>query len=178
MKKIIFATLLVCFTLLSQSQNKTGVSEVNKNDLLNLSLPNKTVIVYTFSIKCEPCILHLKNAINLSEQYKIELYILLVEKNGKYSQHAIDYLKQRKKDINIITISDDYGKKNRKSYKKILTQITPKKFKNINDFSKYIVIKNGKIIMVTNYKDNEISDDWRDDTPMIETKITPLLDKK
>ena len=175
MRKILFIVVFTSCTLLIQGQSTKSIIKVNKKELLNLSSNYKTILLYTFSIKCEPCILHLKNAIELSEKYKTDLYILLVEKKGKHNQFAIKYLEQRKKNIKIITIRDKYGRSNRKSYKKFLTEITPKKFKNINDFSKYIVIKNKEVIMVTNYTDNKISDDWKNDLPMLKAKVIPLL---
>ncbi len=172
-KRLILFLSIICF-LSIRSQNNDNVIKVNKNDLLQLSV-NNTVLVYTFSVICEPCILHLKNAIDLSNKYKIDFYVLLIQKNGKLNQPAIEFLKKQKNDIKIITIKDEYSVKNNKSYKRFLKDITPKEFKNISDYSKYIVIKNKKVLMVTNYKDNEISDDWRDDTPMLKEKIIPLL---
>jgi hypothetical protein len=148
--------------------------KIDKQSLLELST-NKTILCYTFSLACQPCILHLKNAIKLSEDYNKELYILLFNKTGKYKRYAIEYLTQIKKDIPILTIDDSYGKSNRKSYKKFLTDITPKSFKNIPDFSKYIVLKNKKVLMITNYKDSEINPDWKDDMPMLKQKVIPLL---
>ncbi len=54
-----------------------------------------------------------------------------------------------------MSLKNIYGKKQRKRYKNFLTEITPKKFKNINDMSKYILLdKSGNVLMVTSYKDN------------------------
>ena len=189
-------TLLFLFLstiILVQAQNTIKITrnenetlpkpiKIDKKSLLKIA-ENKTVLIYTFSIFCQPCILHLKNAVQLAKDYNVDFYVLLFQKAEKKEkaktnkQDAIRYLTQNYKDIKILNISDKYGVSNRKSYKNFLTDITPKEFENINDFSKYILMKNGKVIMVTNYKDAEKYNDWKNDMPMLKEKIIPLLDK-
>ncbi len=65
--------------------------------------------------------------------------------------------------------------KSSKKNKNFIKEITPSKFENIDDWSKYILIdNNGEVIMVTNYKDAE-NDDWRDDSGLRERKLLPLV---
>jgi len=163
------------------SKNSDNLYEINKNDIICLSKKsNKVTLIYSFGIWCKPCIAHLPNVIKLKENFDLNLYILLIEKKeSKNIKIAIDYLKKQSEDIKIIFLKDEYGSNKSRSYKKFLTDITPPDFENINDMSKYILInKEGKVIMVTNYKDNIDSKDWRDDSKMIEKKIIPLLQKK
>ena len=55
-------------------------------------------------------------------------------------------------------------------------EITPKEFENIDCLSKYILIdKNGKVIMVTNWKDIYF-DGIKDETKMIQKKTVSLLE--
>lgn len=154
------------------------IYHVNKNDIICLSkntLKNHTLI-YTFGIWCAPCRLHLPNALKLSKNYNIELYVLLIDKESdKTIVNSINYLKNIDPEIKIIILKDDYGNKKNIKYKRFLNEITPNKFENINDMSKYIIIdKNGNIIMITNWKDNK-ENNWKDDSLMIKNKIIPLL---
>ena len=62
-----------------------------------------------------------------------------------------------------------------KNTNSFLAEITPPEFENINDMSKYIIIdKKGKVLMVTNWKDNR-DYDWEDDSNMIKERIIPIL---
>ena len=57
----------------------------------------------------------------------------------------------------------------------LLEQQFKEELENIDDYSKYILLnKDGKVLMVTNFKDNK-GDDWRDDTKMVKKKLLPLL---
>jgi len=120
----------------------------------------------------------LPNAIKLSKEYKMNFYVLLIEKEeNEIVKSTINYLKKIKPDIKILILKDDYGKRRNKKYKEFLSEITPSKFENINGMSKYIIIdKKGEVIMVTNWKDNR-DNDWKDDTKMIEKTIIPILKK-
>ncbi len=162
------------------TKNLNNVIKVNKDDILCLAKntnKNKTLI-YTFGIWCSPCVLHLPNAIKLAEDYNLDLYVLLIDKENdtKTIKITVNYLKKIKKDINIAILKDETEKGRNKKYKRFLKRITPSQFENINGMSKYILInKKGIVIMVTTWKDSKNNDDWRDDSKMISKKIIPLL---
>ena len=166
-----------CELLRSQYHN---INIVDKDDFICISkntTKNKTLI-YTFAIWCKPCIVSLPEAIKLADDYNLDLYVLLIEKESdKRVKQAVDYLKDLRKDINYLVLKDaKYGLKSRAKYKKFLLEITPKEFENIDCLSKYILIdKNGKVIMVTNWKDIYF-DGIKDETKMIQKKIVPLLE--
>lgn len=137
----------------------------------------KNTLFFTFGIWCEPCVLHLPNAIKFAEENNLNFYVLLVEaENDIKTTQAINYLKRIKKDINIAIVKDEnYGNKRSKKNKKFVTEITPKELENIDDYSKYILLnKEGEVLMVTNWKDNR-GNDWRDDKEMVKKRILPLL---
>jgi thiol-disulfide isomerase/thioredoxin len=186
---VIFLTIPFSENSYSQTENcrltkskSNDVYHVNKDDILCLSknsTKNKTLI-FTFGIWCSPCRLHLPNAIKIAKDYDVELYILLIDnEEDEKVKDAINFLKAKDKDINIIILKDkQYGKKRNKKYKQFLDEITPSDFKNLNGMSKYILLdKKGNVIMVTNWKDNK-ENDWKDDSKMIQKKIIPLLKKK
>ena len=57
------------------------------------------------------------------------------------------------------------GARHREKYTKYITQITPPEFEDSNDMGKFIVInKEGKVILVTNYKDSQNAEDKDDDS--------------
>ena len=187
MLKKVFLFVLIFTVIQSYSQSKkcdlhlsksNEIYAVNKKDIICLSknTSKDKTLIFTFGIWCAPCRLHLPNAIKLAEKYNLNFYVLLIEKEkSKIVKSTINYLKKVKPDINILILKDEYGKRKNKKYKKFLTDITPSKFENINDMSKYIIIdKKGEVIMVTNWKDNK-DNDWRDDSKMIEKTIIPVL---
>lgn len=186
MKKIISLSILL-FTIFSNAQQtaadsihkNVNIVPVDANSIVSMAKKSdkKHTLFFTFGIWCEPCRLHLPDAIKLAKEHDLNFYVLLVdskESNDRIMM-AISFIKQIDKDVKIAILNDDvYGTKLKKRNKKFLTEITPPQFQNIDDFSKYILLDNtGKVIMVTNYKDNEAN--WKDDTKMVEKKILPLL---
>ena len=154
--------------------DSNDVKCISKNNL------NEKTLIYSFGIWCKPCILHLKNAYKLSVKYNVELYVLLIDElNNSYMIKGVNYLRKLYPDIKILALDDyKYGIKRNKKYKSFLKEITPKKFKNIDDMSKYILLDhNANVLMVTNWKDNK-KNDWQDDSKMLESKIIPLLSKR
>lgn len=156
-----------------------NIYRVNNNNLICLAKksPKRKTLFYTFGIWCKPCILHLPNAINLAKEYNLDFYILLVdkEKSDKIKE-SMDYIVKEYKDINVIILEDESKGNSRRKYKNFLDKITPKSFENIDDMSKYIIIDNeGKVVMVTNWKDNR-DHNWRDDSIMIKERIIPVLE--
>jgi thiol-disulfide isomerase/thioredoxin len=154
---------------------------VDKDDIICLAKNSirEKILVYTFGIWCSPCIKHLPNAIKLARENNLDFYVLLMEKeNSDKELRAIKFLEEieekSKFEIKVINLKDENERPNKK-YKHFLTEITPPEFENINDMSKYIVIdKKGKVLMVTNWKDNR-EDDWEDDSNMIKERIIPIL---
>lgn len=137
----------------------------------------KNLIIYTFSNSCSPCIYHLQNAIDFSTANNLDLYILLVEDKIDRIQNSIAYLRKKKRDVKILLIKTDNKNSLNHNYKKILKELTPTQFENLNDLSKYIVFnKLGEVIMVTNWKDNK-KNDWRSDSTITKEKILPILNK-
>jgi thiol-disulfide isomerase/thioredoxin len=186
MKKII---LLFCvlYSIFSQSQEKCNIRllknldihAIDSNDLKCLAINSnkKNTLFFTFGIWCEPCRLHLPNAIKFAKENDINFYVLLMEAEEDIKTiQAFDYIKKIGNDIKIVIIKDEtYGVKRNNKNKKFLTDITPKEFENIDDYSKYILLNNkGEILKVTNWKDNK-GNDWRDDTNMIKKCLLPLL---
>ena len=186
-KKILFLSVLFYVTANLQSQEcKLILSEydalyyANAEDIkcLARSTDKKNLVVYTFGNWCVPCRLHLPSVLELADKYDIDLYILLVE-NFSYPGRintSINFLNENGGNKKLIALKqEEYGKKMRKQYKQFITEVTPPGFKNIDCMSKIIVYdKNGQVIMVTNYEDNE-DNDWRDKSKVIKEKVIPHL---
>jgi thiol-disulfide isomerase/thioredoxin len=188
--KLIFLIIITLSFEISFGQNTNceltkSASEkifiVDKDDIICLAKNSEKekTLVYTFGIWCAPCIKHLPNAIQLARENNLDFYVLLMDKeNSDKELNAIEFLKQIQEKINfeikVINLKDENGRPNKK-YKQFLAEITPPEFENINDMSKYIVIdKKGKVLMVTNWKDNR-EYDWEDDSIMIKERIIPIL---
>ncbi|NMH26833.1 hypothetical protein [Flavobacterium silvaticum] len=137
----------------------------------------KNTIFYTFGIWCEPCILHLPNAVGLSRKYDTEFYVLLVDPEmSERTIKAVEELRKASPEIKIAVLKDSvYGSKLKKRNRKFVEDVTPKNLEAIDDYSKYIVLDNtGKVLLVTNWKDNR-DNDWHDDSKMTEKLIVPLI---
>ena len=121
--------------------------------------------------------LHLPTAIKLAKDHDLEFYVLLLEAEGDVrTAEAIAYLHDIDKNIKIVVLKDAvYGEKRGRKNKKFVTEITPKNFTTIDDYSKYIVLdKKGEVTMVTSWKDNK-DNDWRDDSEMVQKRVVPVL---
>ncbi|MFT6065013.1 MAG: thiol-disulfide isomerase/thioredoxin [Polaribacter sp.] len=185
MKKTLI-TLLLVINYIAYGQN----CEINKDNygLLNVDVSDikciaksdkKFTLVYTFGLWCEPCIVHLKDVLDLVENFDLKLLVLVIDRNETNYAYSKKYLESKKEGITVMSLKKTYGNREKKRYKKFLLEITPKKFNNIDDMSKYILLdKNGNVLMVTSYKDNLKSEDWKDDKPMLERKIIPLITKE
>tara|TARA_R110000772_G_scaffold137108_2_gene245968 strand:+ start:594 stop:1175 length:582 start_codon:yes stop_codon:yes gene_type:complete len=188
--RMVFLTILILTIQKSFGQNTDceltkSTSEkifiVDKADIICLAKNSKKdkTLVYTFGTWCAPCLKHLPNAIKLARENDLEFYVLLTDKeNSDRELTAIGFLKQMQEKVNfeikVLNLKDENGKPNKK-YKQFLDEITPSEFENINDMSKYIILdKLGKVLMVTNWKDNR-ENDWEDDSRMIEKRIKPIL---
>lgn len=186
MKKII---LLFSFLIavIAHSQEKCNLHLSNKSDIYIIDTNDmkcmaensskKNTLFFTFGVWCEPCRLHLPNAIKFTEENNVDFYVLLVEAEADVrAKEAIEYLKKINKDIKIVILKDEaYGIKRSVKNKKFISEITPKGLENIDDYSKYILLNNqGKVLMVTSWKNNR-ENDWRDDRDMIKKCLLPLL---
>jgi thiol-disulfide isomerase/thioredoxin len=184
-KKILFFSFLI--TLIAHSQENCNlylsknskIYAIDTNDLRCIAENSnkKNTLFFTFGVWCEPCRLHLPNAIKFAEENNVDFYVLLVEaEEDLKTKEAFDYIKKLNNEIKIVILKDEiYGIKRNRKNKKFLLEVTPKENENIDDYSKYILLNNqGKVLIVTNWKDNK-GNDWRDDTPMIKRCLLPLL---
>lgn len=156
-----------------------NVIDVGKMKCLAQQSENKTLF-FTFGIWCEPCRLHIDDALKFAKEYHLNFYIILLDvnkPNNKYIEKAVSFLQNKEENIKILIVDDKYGNKIKRRNQNFVTEISLPNFENINDFSKYILINTkGEIEMVTNYKDKE-NDDWQDDSGIIKRKLLPLMNK-
>ncbi|GGB67944.1 hypothetical protein GCM10007424_04920 [Flavobacterium suaedae] len=182
MKKLLLALLAIIVMQFANAQSADEKIDVLVVDAASLPQVAKDsdkdyTLFYTFGIWCEPCRLHLPTAIKLAKDYNLNFYVIIVDEQGSdMTQNAVAFLKEQDKDIQIAILSDEvYGKRTKKRNRQFVKEITPAKFETIDDFSKYILLNDkGEVLIVTNYKDKE-GGDWRDDSPMVQKKIVPLL---
>lgn len=116
----------------------------------------------------------------LEKKYETDFYILLVDKeNDNLTYQAKEYVWERYPNAKILIIKDYKNRGKGKKYKEFLDEITPSQFENVASMSKFIVFNNkGNIELITSYKDKENDPDWKDDNPMIQRLVVPLLTKK
>lgn len=188
MKKIYtLFQLFIAILCFSQTENcslkknkELGIEVVSKKDMVCIAKNSdkKYTMLFTFGIWCAPCRQHLPNAIGLADKYNTNFYVLLIDKEeSKLTKGAVNYIRKSYPKAKILVLSDEVYKGGARAKNKLfLTEITPSKFENIDDMSKYIIMdKNGETLLVTNYKDME-GDDWKDDSGMIKRKIIPVLE--
>lgn len=159
------------------------IKKVDKNDLICIAenSAEPVTIFYTFASWCQPCRMHLLQALYLEKSYKSNVYIVLVEgESDPRITNGIDYIRKYAPEAKIVVLKDDiYEGSVKKRNRKFVTDITPPEFEDISDFSKFLIIsKEGKTLLVTTYKDSEKDPDWKDAMPMIKRKIIPLLEKR
>ncbi|MCF6306327.1 MAG: hypothetical protein L3J09_00045 [Flavobacteriaceae bacterium] len=188
-KSLFLILLLIQLSSFSQSETNCNLKQSKNNEInavdandfvcLAKNTEKDKIIVFTFGLWCSPCIAHLDNAISLKENYNVDFYVLLVdnEDENELIKKTIIFLRKKREDINIVILKDEYGKRRNRKYKNFLKEMTPNEFENIGGMSKYLVYNNeGKVIMVTTWKDRE-GDDWRDDSSTLKNKVIPLLKK-
>lgn len=144
----------------------------------NSDKPN--TILVSFARWCEPCLWHLPNHMELETKYETDFYTLLVDKeNDNMIYKAKEYVWERYPNAKILIIKDYKNRGKGKKYKEFLNDITPSEFENIACMSKFFVLnKKGNVELITSYKDKEEDEDWKDDSPMIQRLVVPLLTKK
>ena len=152
-------------------------------------------VFYTFADWCSPCKKTFPEAIKLSEEYNVDFYVLLVDKEGDdfYNNRAISTINSYNKQLKAVIISDSlYSAKNlkyvnkkrlieiratrhREKYDNYVTQITPPEFENSADMSKFIVInKKGEVLLVTNYNDYKNAEGKDDDSVCFQKVIKAI----
>lgn len=156
------------------------IIDVEKMKCLAKQSDNKTLF-FTFGVWCEPCRLHIKDALEFVKKHNLNFYVVLVDVDkldSRYIMGAKKFLQHKDENINILIADNKYGNSIKKKNKNFVKEVSLPNFENINDFSKYILINTkGEIEMVTNYKDREKDEDWRDDTGKIKRKLEPLVVK-
>lgn len=178
---------VIIFALEANAQQNCKLTNSSANPILAVDTAdikciaqnsaNPKTLFFTFGIWCSPCRAHLPGAIKLAAEHNLDFYVLLLEKeDDQRTSQAIEYLRNIKPDIKIAILKDSvYGEKRTKKNKKFVNEITPKEFEAIDDYSKYILLdKQGRVLIVTNWKDNRDSKDWRDDTA-VHQKIISFL---
>lgn len=156
------------------------IIDVEKMKCLAKQSDSKTLF-FTFGIWCGPCRLHINDALEFVKKHNLNFYVVLVDVDkldSRYIMGAKKFLQHKDENINILIADNKYGNSIKKKNKNFVTEVSLPNFENINDFSKYILINTkGEIEMVTNYKDREKNEDWRDDTGKIKRKLEPLVVK-
>jgi thiol-disulfide isomerase/thioredoxin len=188
MKKITLLLLCCLSYSFSAQENKCGlgksefdITKVGVEDVKCLAKNSnkKNTVFYTFARWCGPCLYHLPQILAVEKDYNADVYVLLIDPEGsKMTKLAKDYVLEDFPNAKILILKDGNGGKT-KNYKNFLSEITPKKFENIRDMSKYIVLnKEGEVQLVTNWKDEKDDPDWKDHQPVISRLVLPLLEKK
>ena len=176
---VIMITKCVCFSqeecnLRENSIGNAKVVDASDIKCIAKNSEKKNTVLYTFATWCKSCIEHLDTTIKIKDDYDVNLFVLLIEKESSYwVQDAIDLLYKKDPELQVLVLKDTYSKRISKKYKLFLNEITPKRFENYRGMSKYIILnQKGEVELVTNWKD------WRDNSDMIEELISPFLNKK
>lgn len=154
--------LINCNFKLNESTNNIFVlDESNLNCLVE---QKQKFIIYSYAFWCSPCVEKLPEVIQFCQENKIELFILLI-----HNQES-DYIEKENiffqdKNLNVLVLSDSYGKRPRMKYKQFLTKYYPNE-KIIDDLSKIILYSDGQLKYVST---------WMDGKDVLETKIKPIL---
>lgn len=180
MKKVIFIVVCIfCFNvqlLYAQSDNlincnfklnesTNNIFVLEENNLNCLIEQKQKFIIYSYAYWCSPCVEKLPEVILFCQENNIELFILLIHnQNSKEIQKESIYFQD--KNLNVLVLSDSYGKRPRMKYKQFLTKYYLKE-KIIDDLSKIIFYLDGQLKYVST---------WMDGKDVLETKIKPLLD--
>lgn len=191
MKKlfILFTFILSCSFVFSQSKvcdletsKYNDIKTVDVNDIYCLAKNSdkKQTVIHTFAIWCRPCVENFPNAYHLSKEYDIDFYVLLVDKeDGKHTMRAFQYLKNKYPNLNVLVLKEkDYPSGVKKRNRKFVSEITPSKFEDIDDFNKYVVLnQKAEVLMVTTYKDLYEGEEETDEG-ILNRLVKPLLTKK
>lgn len=159
-----------------------GIYSVTTEDIKCLAKKSDqpNTLFFTFGSWCQPCIYHIPAFYAIEKYYKVDLYVLLVDKeDSHFAEEGRDMILDAFPNAKILVIKDlDRGGKSKK-YKDFLAKITPSKFENIDDMSKFIVLnQTSEVQMVTTWKDSKDDPDWKDSKPMVRRIVLPLLSKK
>lgn len=156
------SNLINCNFKLNESTNIIFVIEENN---LNCLIEQKDkFIIYSYAYWCSPCVEKLPEVIQFCNENNIELFILLIHNqiSKEIEKENIDF---QNKNLNVLVLSDSYGKRPRKKYKQFLTKYYTNE-NMIDDLSKIIFYSDGQLKFVST---------WMDGEKVLETKIKPLL---
>src|SRR4051812_29401612 len=108
MKQLVVITLLLLTAfsnaqdscqLKVSAQSQVPVVDVNDMKCLARTAASKNTLFYIFGIWCEPCRLHLPNAIQFAKENNLDFYVVLVEaENDELTSKAVSYLKNTRED--------------------------------------------------------------------------------
>lgn len=151
---------------------------VDKDDLMCIARKSEKpyTIVYTLASWCVPCRMHLPDALDLQNNEKVNLFILLVESEQDIKvKNAISFVRTHSNTVDIGLLKDSiYGTKTKKRNKKFVIEMTTEGKEIIDDYGKFIVFnKSGDILKVTSWKD--FNNDWKDSKTMIKNTIIPIV---
>lgn len=146
------------------NENSNNIYVVNENNLRCLIEQKGKFMLYSYAFWCAPCVKKLPDVVKFCQENNIELFVLLIH-NQKSKEIKIENKDFQDKNLNVLVLSDSYGKKARKKYKEFL-----KKYyldnKIIDDMSKIILYSEGQLKYVSN---------WMDGDDVLDNKIKPLL---
>lgn len=170
---------------LNKSTNYPDLYELNTKNIICTAKeqPQNKTLLLTFGIWCAPCVYNLYRTLILQKEYKVDIYVVLIEKNVKNNKlilKSIDYIKRTDSIKTKIAILDSsYTGGQNKRYEKFLTEITPKNIQTEFGMSKHILINTkGEVEAITDWKDRIEGETWKDDSGTVNRKIIPLLEKK
>lgn len=162
-----FANYEPCdFELNPNSENAYVLNETTLSCLIN---QKSKFALYVYAYWCKPCVEELPRIIQFSNENAIDLFVLLISsQDSKYLLR--DYKSLKELDLNILVLSDEYGripgkKRIKHKYKNFLKKYYPNG-EVIDDMSKVIFYADGELRYVS---------DWQDGENVMETKIKPLL---
>lgn len=150
----------------SLNENTNNIFVLNEGNLNCLIGQENIFMLYSYAFWCSPCVKKLPEIIKFCEENNIELYVLLIhnQNSKEMDRENIDF---QNKNLNVLVLSDSYGKKPRKKYKQFLS----KYYSNddlIDDMSKIILYSEGQLKYVST---------WMDGEDVLEAKIKPLIEE-
>jgi len=150
---------------LEKNINTEKIFVLNDSTFECLVKANRKKIFYSYAFWCKPCVEKLPEVIDFCNQNGIELYILLIHSQDS-KEMKIENDRFKNEDLNVLVLSDDYGKRPRKKYKNFLSTFYDDKI--IDDMS--------KIILFDEKGNFKYISDWTDGENVLEEKIKPLLE--
>jgi len=150
--------------------------DVEKTICIAQNSDKDITIFLTYAEYCVPCKEKIPKVMELSEKYNADFYLLLIGKEDDdfFNKKTLSAINSYNKLLKAVIITDllygentlKYvyrkrlieliGQRHSEKYREYLKQITPPKFENTNELSKFIVLnKKGEVLLVTSYNDPE-----------------------